>query len=540
MFERIAIANRGEIAVRIVRTCRELGIRCAVLHSDADADSLAVRLADDAVNLGDVWSYLDGARIVEAARRWGADALHPGYGFLAENPGFARLCAEAGIAFIGPDPDVMEHLGQKDKARATALGLHIPCLPGSEAAVEDVDEALHIAEVVGYPVLIKAVAGGGGRGMRVAADADELREQLPRAMSEAEAAFKSPAVYVERFLTGARHIEVQVLADRFGHVVHLGERDCTVQRRHQKLIEEAPSPALHETTRRAVTGDAMRLLQHVGYVNAGTVEFLVDDTGNHFFLEVNTRIQVEHPVTEFLYGVDLIAAQLRIAAGEKLPWRQAELTPLGHVIECRINAEDPARDFMPRPGVVTSYAPPAGPGVRVDSAAWSGWRIPPFYDSMIAKVIVRASDRTKALRRMTRALHEFDVGGVPTTIPFHLGVLAHPDFVSGRFDTNFVDSRMTVDDFIQPAMGLQSAATPPPTESVAGAESRRSGMPDRKRIAAIGAAVAATLDGPHRIVSVSPPAGHSPGRGNAWGAAGRLDFMQRRKAMINPRRNRRQ
>lgn len=553
MFERIAIANRGEIAVRIVRTCRELGIRCAVLHSDADKDSLAVRMADEAINLGDVWSYLDVERIVEAARDWGADAIHPGYGFLAENPQFARRCAEAGVVFIGPDADVMEHLGQKDRARASAIELGIPCLPGTEAAVENVDAALAAAETARYPVLIKAVAGGGGRGMRIANNADELREQLPRAMSEAEAAFSSPAVYVEKFLAGARHIEVQVLADRDGNVVHLGERDCTIQRRHQKLIEEAPSPALSDETRIAVTSAATRLLKRLGYVNAGTVEFLVDDEGNYYFLEVNTRIQVEHPVTELLYGIDLIATQIRIAAGEPLPWRQDELISSGWALECRINAEDATRGFMPRPGLVTSYLPPSGPGVRVDSAAFPGWTIPPFYDSMIAKVIVWAPDRETALNRMSRALHEFEVEGVPTTIPFHLGVLDHGDFKSAQFATDFVDNHITPADFIEseahvrsreraasvPAEAAQTASPPAGTADARDNIDQSAKSVDRRRIAAITAAVAATMDGPHRIVSVTPQPAARVSADNLWGAAARLELIQRRSSMIAPRRDRR-
>lgn len=530
MFQRIAVANRGEIAVRIVRTCREMGIRCAVLHTDADKDSLAPSLADDAINLGDVWNYLDPEAVVAAAKQWGADGLHPGYGFLAENAAFARRCAEEGIVFIGPSPEVMEHLGQKDRARASALELGIPCLPGTEDPVADGAEALAAAEAAGWPVLIKAVAGGGGRGMRVARNAEELREQLPRAMSEAEAAFKSGAVYIEKYLTGARHVEVQVMADGYGRVVHLGERDCTVQRRHQKLIEEAPSPGLSDDVREAITADAVRLLRHVGYVNAGTVEFLVDGEGNYYFLEVNTRLQVEHPVTELLFGVDLVEAQIRIAAGEPLPWTQEELNPSGWALECRINAEDPGQNFMPRPGLIDVYFPPGGPGVRVDSAARAGWRIPPFYDSMIAKVIVVAEDRKGAIRRMTRALQEFDVRGVPTTIPFHLAVLHHPDFASGRFDTRFVDEGFAAADFSSPEPSPEAA-----TEPGDGAGSARE---DTRSVAAIAAAVAAVVDGPHRIVAVHRQTG-GDGPRNMWGAAGRMQLTLRRQEMINPRRNRR-
>lgn len=561
LFKRIAIANRGEIAVRILRTCQELGIETAVLHSDVDADSLAVGMADHAINIGDVWGYLDPEGIVRAAGNWGAEAIHPGYGFLAENPEFARLCASAGIAFIGPDADVMEHLGQKDRARASALKLDIPCLPGTETPIADIDSALAAAEAAGYPVLIKAVAGGGGRGMRLAHDDKQLRELFPRAMSEAEAAFKSPEVYIEKYLTGARHVEVQVLADSHGNVVHLGERDCTVQRRHQKLIEESPSPALDVETRTAMTDAATRLLRELRYVNAGTVEFLVDDEGRFYFLEVNTRIQVEHPVTEMIYGVDLIAEQIRIAAGKPLSWKQSDLKPSGWAIECRINAEDAARNFMPGPGLITSYLPPAGPGVRIDSAVRSGWQIPPHYDSMIAKVIVLAPDRDKAVARMIRALHEFHIEGVPTTIPFHLAVLNNADFASGRIDTNFAETNISPANLIKPAGGaargsnakLESAQEAAPGAAAHAPDATAAGT---ARVAAVAAAVAAVIDGPHRIVSISPattPVGTmggsvasggvapvpGPATGSFWGTGGRFDLMQRRNAIINPRRDRR-
>lgn len=551
LFERIAIANRGEIALRIVRTCRELGIECAVLHSDVDAESPAVQMADHAINFGDVWGYLDAERIVQEARAWGAQAIHPGYGFLAENAEFARLCAAADVVFIGPSADVMEHLGQKDRARASALALGIPCLPGTETPVADIDAALAAAETSGYPVLIKAVAGGGGRGMRLAHDAEQLREQLPRAMSEATAAFKSPEVYIEKYLSGARHIEVQVLADNHGNVVHLGERDCTVQRRHQKLIEEAPSPALDDATRTAITNAATTLLRDVGYVNAGTVEFLVDDARGFYFLEVNTRIQVEHPVTEMLYGIDLIAEQIRIAAGEPLSRQQSDLQPTGWAIECRINAEDAARNFMPGPGLIASYLPPAGPGVRVDAAARPGWRIPPHYDSMIAKVIVSAPNRDKAIARMMRALHEFQIEGVPTTIPFHLAVLNNDRFVQGRFDTTFAETHISPADLMTPGVRPTSSQAPSTHEALS--DDERSGTNGQieadppgdaeprigtARLAAIAAAVAVATDGPHRIVSITP-ARQSAGADSLWGTAGRLDLMQRRSSMINPRRDRR-
>lgn len=574
MFRRLVIANRGEIALRIVRTCREMGIETAVIVGDADKESAAARLADHVIVLGDPWCYLDGRRIVAAAKEWGADAIHPGYGFLAENPAFARLCAAAGIVFVGPPADVMEHLGEKDRARASAQALGIPCLPGTSEAVAgsganpehvgadelDLDAVAALAGEIGYPVLIKAVAGGGGRGMRLANDEDELRAQLPRAMSEAAAAFTSSAVYLEKYLTGARHVEVQVLADTHGNIVHLGERDCTVQRRHQKLIEEAPSPAVDDELRTAMGDAATRLLASVGYVNAGTVEFLVDDAGNFYFLEVNTRVQVEHPVTELLYDVDIIAEQIRIAAGERLPFRQEDLAPRGWAIECRINAEDPTKGFAPKPGRITAYAPPGGPGVRVDGAAFPGWSIPPFYDSMIAKVIVWAPSRKAAVTRMERALADFVIDGVPTTIPFHLAVLEHEDFRSGGFDTRFAETAIDQEQVVRHAEALArrhrsfpaasdmgrsssdgSAENVGPAGGNAGADiaadARIDARAGARRVAAIAAAVATVVDGPHRLVSVSPVPGPRPS--GFWGMAGRLHQMQQRSLAINPRRDRR-
>lgn len=551
MFRRLVVANRGEIALRIVRTCQEMGIETAVVASDVDKDSAAARMADHVIVLGDPWCYLDGQRIVKAAREWGADAIHPGYGFLAENPAFARQCAGAGIVFVGPTDDVMEHLGEKDRARASAQALGIPCLPGSHETVAatgdgadsvDMDAVAAMADVIGYPVLIKAVAGGGGRGMRLANDEDELRAQLPRAMSEAETAFKSSAVYLERYLTGARHVEVQVLADTHGHVVHLGERDCTVQRRHQKLIEEAPSPAVDDSLRAAMGDAATRLLASVGYVNAGTVEFLVDGDGRFYFLEVNTRVQVEHPVTELLYGVDIIAEQIRIAAGQRLSFRQEDLTPRGWAIECRINAEDPSKGFAPKPGRITAYAPPGGPGVRVDGAAFAGWSIPPFYDSMIAKVIVWAPDRAAAVARMERALSDFIIEGVPTTIPFHLAVLGHEQFRSGRFDTGFAETAVDAEQVRMHAQALtQRHASAAGTVSGDGSVSIGPDAADvtnrSRRVAAVAAAVAAAVDRPHRLVAVSPAPPARPA--GFWGMAGRLNQMQQRSLAINPRRDRR-
>lgn len=543
MFRRLLVANRGEIALRIVRTCRELGIETAVIASDADKDGAAARLADEVMVLGDPWCYLDGPRIVEAAKAWGADAVHPGYGFLAENAGFARLCANAGLVFVGPSADVMAHLGEKDRARASAAALGIPCLPGTPEAVGgadgavDVDAVAAMARDIGYPVLIKAAAGGGGRGMRLARDEDELRAQLPRAMSEAAAAFKSPAVYLEKFLRGGRHVEIQVLGDAHGNVVYLGERDCTVQRRHQKLLEEAPSPVVDDRLRNAMGRAATQLLASLGYVSAGTVEFLVDEHGNFYFLEVNTRIQVEHPVTEALYGVDIVAEQIRIAAGLPLSWRQEDLVPRGWAIECRINAEDPLHHFAPKPGRITAYAPPGGPGVRVDGAASAGWTIPPFYDSLLAKLIVWAPTREQAVARMQRALSEFVVAGVPTTIPFHLAVLEQDAFRTGRFDTSFAETQVPAERVQYYARELAQRAA---AWSVGYPEETRPADPNRRdtaTVAAVAAALATVIDEPHRIVSIAPAL---PSRaGGAWGWAGRLAAMQQRQLALNPRRDRR-
>jgi len=548
VFRRLLVANRGEIALRIVRTCRELGIATAVVASAADQDSAAAQLADEVIVLGDPWCYLDAERIVAAAKRWGAEAVHPGYGFLAENAAFARLCAEAGLVFIGPPPDVMAHLGEKDRARASAAALGIPCLPGTPEAVGaggavDVDAVAAMAARIGYPVLIKAAAGGGGRGMRLARDEEELRAQLPRAMSEANAAFKSPAVYLEKFLPGARHVEIQVLADAHGHIVHLGERDCTVQRRHQKLIEEAPSPVVDATLRAAMGAAAAKLLASLGYVNAGTVEFLVDEAGRFYFLEVNTRIQVEHPVTEVLYGVDIVAEQIRIAAGLPLSWRQEDLVPRGWAIECRINAEDPARNFSPSPGRIDVYRPPGGPGVRVDGAAFPGWVIPPYYDSLIAKLIAWADGREQAIARMRRALLEFVVHGVPTTIPFHLAVLEHEAFRSGRFDTGIAEQHVPLErvQYYAAALARQrpggaEVAVQPGDRALAPAQRGPAGR-DTETAAAVAAALAAVLDEPHQIVSISPaPPPHPAG---LWGFAGRLAAMQNRSLTFSPRGDRR-
>ncbi len=441
MFSKVLIANRGEIAVRIIRACRELGVRTVAVFSQADADALHVQLADEAVCIGPPQasqSYLKVARIISAAEITGAEAIHPGYGFLAENAQFAEVCEGCGIRFIGPPTASIQMMGDKAAARRAAAAHGVPVLPGSQHPVRDLEEAKRVARDIGYPVIIKASAGGGGKGMRVVTAPEGLESALAMAAAEAAAAFGDAAVYLERFLPDPRHVEIQILVDGNGHGIHLGERDCSIQRRHQKLLEEAPSPALTDSTRQAMGRAALSVAQAAGYRNAGTVEFLLDERGDFFFMEMNTRIQVEHPVTEMVTGLDLVKAQLQIAAGEPLPITQADVRLSGHSIECRINAEDPDR-FLPSPGRVTNYRPPGGPGVRVDSHAYIGYVIPPFYDSLLGKVVVHGRDRAEAIARMQRALDEMVVQGVQTTIPFHQKVLRHSDFLAGRTSTRFLE-----------------------------------------------------------------------------------------------------
>jgi acetyl-CoA carboxylase biotin carboxylase subunit len=441
VFSKVLIANRGEIAVRIIRACRELGVRTVAVFSQADADALHVQLADEAVCIGPPQasqSYLKVARIISAAEITGAEAIHPGYGFLAENAQFAEVCEGCGIRFIGPPTASIQMMGDKAAARRAAAAHGVPVLPGSQHPVRDLEEAKRVARDIGYPVIIKASAGGGGKGMRVVTAPEGLESALAMAAAEAAAAFGDAAVYLERFLPDPRHVEIQILVDGTGHGIHLGERDCSIQRRHQKLLEEAPSPALTDSTRQAMGRAALSVAQAAGYRNAGTVEFLLDERGDFFFMEMNTRIQVEHPVTEMVTGLDLVKAQLRIAAGEPLPITQADVRLSGHSIECRINAEDPDR-FLPSPGRVTNYRPPGGPGVRVDSHAYIGYVIPPFYDSLLGKVVVHGRDRAEAIARMQRALDEMVVQGVQTTIPFHQKVLRHSDFLAGRTSTRFLE-----------------------------------------------------------------------------------------------------
>ncbi len=442
MFAKILIANRGEIALRILRTCREMGIRAVVAHSTADAGSLPVRLADESICIGpedSAQSYLNIPRLIAAAEVTEAEAIHPGYGFLAENATFAEICRACSIRFIGPSPEVIRLLGDKVRARELARKSDVPLLPGSDGAVRDAGDARGVAEALGYPVLLKASMGGGGRGMRIVWEADALEAAVRTCQSEAAAAFGSSEIYIEKYVEGARHVEVQILADGRGQMVHLGERDCSIQRRHQKLVEESPCPRMSDAVRRALTGAALRLCRAAGYESAGTVEFLLDPSGSFYFLEVNTRIQVEHPVTEAVTGMDLIRAQILIAAGEPLGLRQEDVVLRGHAIECRVTAEDPV-SFTPSPGRITAYVAPGGLGVRVDSHCLTGYTVPPYYDSLVAKVITHGADRAEALARMRRAMAEFIVEGIKTTIPLHARLLADPRFVSADYSTTFLES----------------------------------------------------------------------------------------------------
>ena len=442
MFNKILIANRGEIAVRILRAAREMGIKTVVVYSRADADSLAVKLADEAVCIGPAASnasYLLIDRILAVAALCDVDAIHPGYGFLSENPYFAEACRKHGIAFIGPTPEAMRALGDKAVARDTMKKAGVPTTPGSDGVLMSETDALKIAHQLKYPVIIKAVAGGGGRGMRIAHNDASLIAGYHAAHTEAENAFGNGALYMEKFIVNPRHIEVQILADNFGNVIHLGERDCSVQRRNQKLIEESPSPALSARAREKLGSYAVKAAKAAGYTNAGTIEFLHTAEGEFYFMEMNTRIQVEHPVTETITGIDLVKEQIRIAAGERLKLRQKDVHFSGHAIECRINAEDPFNNFAPSPGKVSLIIPPGGMNVRVDTHVYSGYTIPSYYDSMIAKLIVHGKNREEALAVCRRALTEFTIEGVKTTIPFQQQIISNKDFAAGRYDTGFVE-----------------------------------------------------------------------------------------------------
>jgi len=442
MFNKVLIANRGEIALRVIRACRELGVQTVAVYSEADRESLHVRFADDDVCIGPApsrQSYLNIPRIIAAAEITGADAIHPGYGFLAENAEFAQICKASNITFIGPSAEQIQAMGDKASARRLATEAGVPTVPGSEGVLENPDDALAVAEGIGFPVIIKATAGGGGKGMRIAHDAEQFGQLFSLAQNEALAAFGNGDVYVERYLEHPRHVEFQVMGDTQGRVVHLGERDCSVQRRHQKLIEESPSPALTQPLRARMGESAVALAGAIGYSGAGTIEFLLDADGSFYFMEMNTRIQVEHPVTEMVTGFDLVKEQIRVAAGDPLSF-PAELNGLrGHAIECRVNAEDPYRNFQPCPGHINAYHPPGGPGVRVDTHVYAGYNVPTHYDSLLAKVIVHGRDRAEALARMGQALDSFILEGVTTTIPFLSRVIRSSAFVSGQVDTRFLE-----------------------------------------------------------------------------------------------------
>lgn len=442
MYQRILIANRGEIAQRVIRACRELGIETVAIFSEADRGSAYLDLADEAYCVGPARasdSYLKIANVISAAEVGNVQAIHPGYGFLSENAHFNEICRSCNIDFIGPSPEAMSKLGDKNEAREMARAANVPVVPGSEGLITEESEALKFAHEVGFPVLIKAVAGGGGKGMRVAANDLSLKSALQQAQTEAEAAFGNGAVYLEKYVEHPRHVEVQVIADKLGNVVHLWERDCSTQRRHQKLIEESPSTSIDQQTRTAMCEAAVRLIKSANYENAATVEFIVDKDSNFYFIEVNARIQVEHPVTEMVTGVDLIKAQLRVAAGEELTFKQEDIKQNGHAIEVRINAEDPARNFQPSPGRIERLIVPGGLGIRWESHTHSGYSVPPYYDSMIAKLIVHQPTREEAIAAMLRALAELRVDGIKTVVPLHQEVLSHSAFVEGRIDTTFVE-----------------------------------------------------------------------------------------------------
>ncbi|HEV8599900.1 MAG TPA: acetyl-CoA carboxylase biotin carboxylase subunit [Gemmatimonadales bacterium] len=442
MFTKVLVANRGEIALRVIRACRELGVHTVAVYSEADRESLHVRFADDDVCIGPAparQSYLNISRIIAAAEITGADAIHPGYGFLAENYEFAQICKASNIAFIGPTAEQIQAMGDKASARRLAKEAGVPTVPGSEGILEVLEEAGEAAQAIGYPVVIKATAGGGGKGMRIAQDEESFGQLFSLAQNEALAAFGNGAVYLEKYLERPRHIEIQVMGDGHGRLVHLGERDCSIQRRHQKLVEESPSPVITPDQRASMGAASVALASAIGYVGAGTLEYLLDSGGDFYFMEMNTRIQVEHPVTEMVTGFDLVKEQIRVAAGEPLSF-PAELNGLrGHAIECRVNAEDPARNFQPSPGHITAYHPPGGPGVRVDTHVYAGYTVPPYYDSLLAKVIVHGRDRPEALARLGQALDSFILEGVTTTIPFLARLIRHPDFVAGQVDTRFLE-----------------------------------------------------------------------------------------------------
>jgi acetyl-CoA carboxylase, biotin carboxylase subunit len=444
-FSKLLIANRGEIALRIIRTCSEMGIATVAVHSTVDRQALHVQLADEAVCIGEALSsksYLNIPNIISAALTRNAGAIHPGYGFLSENARFAEICADHQLTFVGPSPLAIRSMGDKSTAKDTMKRVGVPTIPGSDGLLANEEEALELAGKIGYPVMIKATAGGGGRGMRLVREDSDLVRLYQAAQGEAEAAFGNGGLYIEKFVERPRHVEIQILADNFGNVVHLGERDCSIQRRHQKLLEEAPSPALNPELRAKMGAAAIAAAKSINYSGVGTVEFLLDKDGNFYFMEMNTRIQVEHPVTEMITGIDLIAEQLKIAQGLPLSFTQDQVVLKGHAIECRVNAEDPEHNFRPHPGKISGYLAPGGPGVRMDSHIYTDYEIPPYYDSLIGKLIVWGSDRDMAIKRMKRALRECAITGVPTTINFHQRVLENPAFIAGEVYTNFIEEMM--------------------------------------------------------------------------------------------------
>ena len=442
MFKKILIANRGEIALRILRACQELGVKTVAVYSEADVDSLHVRFADEVVCIGppsSSESYLNMVRIIAAAEVTGAEAIHPGYGFLAENPEFAEICQSCNIQFIGATADMIRRMGNKAEAKETMKAAGVPVVPGSEGVIKDLAHAKILAKKIEYPVMLKAVAGGGGRGMRIVHKEENLEMNYMMASAEAEGAFGNAELYMEKFIANPRHIEIQVMGDSQGNVVHFGERECSIQRRHQKLLEEAPSVAVDKTLRQQMGAAAVQGCKEVNYIGAGTIEFLLDKNKNFYFMEMNTRIQVEHPVTEMVYNCDLVKSQILTAAGEPLDYKQEDIKIQGHAIECRINAENWERNFMPNPGQINTVHVPGGPGIRVDTHIYSGYKIPPFYDSLVAKLIAYGGDRTESLQRLRRTLDEFVIEGVITTIPFHRKLIEHKDFISGKFDTGFLE-----------------------------------------------------------------------------------------------------
>jgi len=442
LFSKILIANRGEIALRVIRACKELGVKTVAVYSSQDETAAHTIFADESVCIGPATasqSYLNTTQVLAAAEITDADAVHPGYGFLSENADFAEMCKAVGLTFIGPPAEVIEKMGDKAKAKHYMRKAGVPVVPGSDGVIGSIEELHKVAEETGYPVILKAVAGGGGKGMRIVHDSKALENAFMMASAEAEAGFGNAEVYVEKYIDKPRHIEIQLLADSHGNVIHLGERECSIQRRHQKLIEEAPSPVVDAKMREAMGEVAVKGAQFVGYESAGTIEFLVDSQNNFYFMEMNTRIQVEHTVTEMVYNVDLIKEMIRVAAGEKLKLKQSDIQPRGHSIECRINAEDPLVNFMPSPGEITNLHLPGGPGIRVDTHIYNSYKVPPFYDSLLAKLVVIARNREEAIRRLNRALDEFIVEGVKTTIPFHKYVINTPEFKSGDFDTHYLE-----------------------------------------------------------------------------------------------------